>query len=319
MSYSQKFQGKFGLVIGPGLNKKPGQAPAKPALNVKSVFGSGEDEPETATAAVNLEVLRHQAQAAKQAAQHVEDADESLFDYDSFVDRKAEAERARAEASAALAMNQPKRESRYISNLLGQAQTRELERERIYERKLVKERKKEDELYGDKPMFVTEGYKKKLEEQRRREEEDAKREAINGDVTKKGDLSGFYRHLLGELAGPDDVQPQNPKPVSSLPAVSEPVAVGAAHDAGISQIPAVTSEEVDAKPAPVVIVDGIDVAAILEKKRKAEEAVIVTVNAPTGPTKAELIAAAKERAMQRKRARESGPEAVPSQPPAEAK
>jgi coiled-coil domain-containing protein 55 len=309
MSYSQKFQGKFGLVIGPGLSKKPGQPAAKPALNVKNVFGGAEDEPESASAAVNLEVMRHQAQAAKQATQHVDDADESLYDYDSFVDRKAEAERARAEASAALAMNQPKRESRYITNLLGQAQTRELERERIYERKLVKERRKEDELYGDKPMFVTEGYKKKLEEQRRREEEDARREALNGDVTKKGDLSGFYRHLLGELAGPDDAAAVIPPKESTPETPASHPASEDVRDVTHDGEKGVASEETEAKPAAAVIVDGIDVAAILEKKRKAEEAVSVTVAAPAGPSKAELIAAAKERAMQRKRARESGGDA----------
>jgi coiled-coil domain-containing protein 55 len=47
-----------------------------------------------------------------------------------------------------------------------------MEKERIFERKLVKERKEEDEKYGDKPKFMTSAYKKKLQETEKWEYED---------------------------------------------------------------------------------------------------------------------------------------------------
>jgi coiled-coil domain-containing protein 55 len=181
MSYQTGFNGKVGLVLGPALAKKKIQqlAPVRKAPSgVAGLFGGTgaadeADASQSAPQAVNLEVLRHQAQAAKMAAAATEVVDESVYDYDSFVDQEEERKRARAAAAAAVAAAQPQRggpqrkESRYIGSLLKQAEERELERERIYERKLVKERKKEDELFGDKPLFVTEGYKRKLEEQRK--------------------------------------------------------------------------------------------------------------------------------------------------------
>ena len=42
---------------------------------------------------------------------------------------------------------------------------REIESDRRYERKLLKERKEEDEQFGDKQKFVTSAYRKKLEEE----------------------------------------------------------------------------------------------------------------------------------------------------------
>lgn len=45
------------------------------------------------------------------------------------------------------------------------AKQRERDHEIVYERKLLKERSKEDHLYADKEKFVTSAYKKKLAEQ----------------------------------------------------------------------------------------------------------------------------------------------------------
>lgn len=46
------------------------------------------------------------------------------------------------------------------------------EQEIIYDRKLAKERSKEDHLYADKDKFVTSAYKKKLAEQAKWVEEE---------------------------------------------------------------------------------------------------------------------------------------------------
>lgn len=65
---------------------------------------------------------------------------------------------------------------KYIENLLNKAKEREREHEIIYERKLTKERSKEDHLYAGKDKFVTSAYKKKLAEQAKWMEEERLRQ-----------------------------------------------------------------------------------------------------------------------------------------------
>jgi coiled-coil domain-containing protein 55 len=52
------------------------------------------------------------------------------------------------------------------------AKVREIESDRRYERKLLKERAEEDEQFGHKQKFVTSAYRKKLEEEKQWEYED---------------------------------------------------------------------------------------------------------------------------------------------------
>lgn len=52
------------------------------------------------------------------------------------------------------------------------AEERQREHEIVYEKKLVKERSKEDHMYADKDKFVTSAYKKKLAEQAKWMEEE---------------------------------------------------------------------------------------------------------------------------------------------------
>ena len=68
----------------------------------------------------------------------------------------------------------------------------------VFERRQVKERQKEDHLYGDKDKFVTAAYKAKLAEDAKWLAEEQAREAEEAaaDVTKRRDLSGFYANLL---------------------------------------------------------------------------------------------------------------------------
>lgn len=55
--------------------------------------------------------------------------------------------------------------SKYVGHLQAVAKVREIESDRRYERKLLKERKEEDEEFGDKQKFVTSAYRKKLLEE----------------------------------------------------------------------------------------------------------------------------------------------------------
>ena len=52
------------------------------------------------------------------------------------------------------------------------SKAREIEKDRIYERKLLKERKQEDDLFGDKEKFVTGAYREKLAQEAKWEYED---------------------------------------------------------------------------------------------------------------------------------------------------
>lgn len=56
------------------------------------------------------------------------------------------------------------------------AKQRQMEQEIIYEKRLVKERTKEDHLFQDKEKFVTGAYRKKLEEQQKWMEEERLRQ-----------------------------------------------------------------------------------------------------------------------------------------------
>ena len=64
--------------------------------------------------------------------------------------------------------------------------------------RLLRERKVEDHLFGDKEKFVTAAYRKKLEEDKKWLEEERRREEAEAadDVRKKGHLGDFYRRGL---------------------------------------------------------------------------------------------------------------------------
>lgn len=56
------------------------------------------------------------------------------------------------------------------------AKEREQYRETVYEKKIAKERSKDDHLYADKDKYITEAYRKKLAERERQMELDRLRE-----------------------------------------------------------------------------------------------------------------------------------------------
>ena len=68
--------------------------------------------------------------------------------------------------------------ARYVGQLKQAAAVREIEQDRIYERVQLKERQKDDALYGDKEKFVTGAYKRKLQEAKKWDEEDKRLEAV---------------------------------------------------------------------------------------------------------------------------------------------
>ena len=90
------------------------------------------------------------------------------------------------------------RKSRYIAQLKEAADFRKREQDVTYERRLMKEREKEDELYGDKEKFITSAYRKKLEEDEKWKKEELEREQREKEreVHGKSDMTSFYANLM---------------------------------------------------------------------------------------------------------------------------
>lgn len=83
------------------------------------------------------------------------------------------------------------------------AAKRQMEFEKLQERKIHKERQEEGDLWKDKEVFVTSAYRKKMEERAKIEEEEKNQDKIEEllDVRKAKDLSGFYSNMLKMRAG----------------------------------------------------------------------------------------------------------------------
>lgn len=86
---------------------------------------------------------------------------------------------------------------RYIESLMATAKVRDQEKERVFERKLLLERQKEDEEFPDQEKFVTAAYKQKLMEKEKWEQEDRRQEVLDQQhgVAARG-MHGFYSNLL---------------------------------------------------------------------------------------------------------------------------
>lgn len=67
---------------------------------------------------------------------------------------------------------------KYIHSLKVAAEKRQRNQEIVFERKLLKERSKDDHLYADKEKFVTRAYKEKLLEEQKWLEEERKRQIL---------------------------------------------------------------------------------------------------------------------------------------------
>ena len=96
-----------------------------------------------------------------------------------------------------------KKESKYVAQIMKVAAGKQKEQDIIWERRKLKELKKEEGDYGDVEKFVTTGYEQKLREDQKWTEEDARRTRLEDDVTAHADVTGsFYRNLYnGGFAG----------------------------------------------------------------------------------------------------------------------
>jgi coiled-coil domain-containing protein 55 len=180
------------------------------AQNDSDSDDAAEAEDPMGRAAVNRRLREAQAARASQldkAQVAAVLADPSVYDYDGVyeevhADRKEAARAAEAKQAAEKARRAP----RYISNLLEQAKMREVEQDRVYDRKLAKEREEGDKEHGEAEMkFVTGAYKRKLIEQEKwqlaQDLEEQKEKAAEEHMKKQGSalgggMAGFYSNLL---------------------------------------------------------------------------------------------------------------------------
>ncbi|KAG5239341.1 nuclear speckle splicing regulatory protein [Salix suchowensis] len=171
---------KYGLLLRQPQQKKPPRPPLPTAL------GFGEEEEDD----VEKEISRQAAK--KKSLKDIEDThkkaleeDPSVFDYDGVYDEMKQ------KIAQPKALDRQKRESKYIKTLMGKAEERKRQHDVIFEKNLAKERIKDDHLFADKDKFQ----EKWMEEERLRELREEKE-----DVTKKSDLSDFYFNLGKNVA-----------------------------------------------------------------------------------------------------------------------
>lgn len=124
--------------------------------------------------------------------------DEIVFDYDGEYDSfKSSSDEFKRKNSSLNQSNAPVAQAQYISSMMATAKMREHEKERIFERKLLREREQEDAQYPDQDKFITSAYKEKLLEKMKWEQEDKRAEELDKkhDVRNQG-MAGFYTNLL---------------------------------------------------------------------------------------------------------------------------
>ncbi|XP_004706954.1 nuclear speckle splicing regulatory protein 1 isoform X2 [Echinops telfairi] len=191
---------QYGLI----LPKKTQQL--HPVLQKPSVFGNDSDDDDEASVSESLQREAAKKQAMKQTKLEIQKAlaeDATVYEYDSIYD---EMQKKKEENNPKLLLGKD-RKPKYIHNLLKAVEIRKKEQEKRMEKKIQREREMEKGEFDDKEAFVTSAYKKKLQERAEEEEREKRAAALEArlDVTKQKDLSGFYRHLLNQTVGEEEV------------------------------------------------------------------------------------------------------------------
>ncbi|KAJ8492106.1 hypothetical protein OPV22_013827 [Ensete ventricosum] len=187
---------KYGLQLRvPPAQKTSKPAPPRPPPPAFA-FGGGDDEDDIEREISRQASKNKSLQKIEEQHKKAMEEDPSVFDYDGVYDEM------KGQIARPKVQDRTERKSKYIERLMEKAKQREREHEIVYERKLLKERSKDDHLFADKEKFVTGAYKKKLAEQAKWLEEEKLRQIREerDDVTKKSDLSDFYFGLGENVA-----------------------------------------------------------------------------------------------------------------------
>ena len=129
-----------------------------------------------------------------------DDPTDELNEYDQYVKEvksKEEKEHFLSSSNPSDTSIKPKPAAKYVNSLQRASQLRAKQDDRVFERKLLKERAEDEEEFGHLPQFVTSSYKKKLMEDRRWDEEEERAEKFDNqhDVGSLG-MTGFYAGLM---------------------------------------------------------------------------------------------------------------------------
>ncbi|KAH0467194.1 hypothetical protein IEQ34_004432 [Dendrobium chrysotoxum] len=218
-------------------SKPPIQPPA-------SVFGDDDDDDDVTKEMSRQAVKSRALQMIDEQQKKTLEEDPLAFDYDGVYDEmKSATARSRVQ-------DQSKREPKYITAIMESAKKREREHEIIYERKLLKERSKDDHVYEDKEKFVTKAYKEKLAERAKWLEEERLRglREEKDDVTKKSDLTDFYFGLNKNVAfGAHSAHTSKPTKEQSI-SIAAAKADGNTSNAEAAKDPKQAREQRDEKP-----------------------------------------------------------------------
>lgn len=204
-----KQQSSFGMILG-GRGGASGRARGPPATGSRlgGVFRADSDDDldqddGCEVAHVNRDLMRAVAVTESKQGAGLSSEEISAFDYDGEYEsfKKIAALDGHALSGGRNTTSTPK--SRYVDSLKAVAAVREKEKDRIYERKLLRERLEEEKTLGitgtDEPKYITSAYKKKLIEEQKWDYEDklnAEIERRNDVTTKKDGMAGFYSGLL---------------------------------------------------------------------------------------------------------------------------
>ncbi|KAL9253803.1 Nuclear speckle splicing regulatory protein 1-like protein [Drosera capensis] len=296
---------KYGLQIRVPPSQHQRKPPPRPPKPITFDDDDDDVEREISRQASKNKSLRDIEDQHKKALEE----DPSVFDYDGVYDEmKVNAVKPRVE-------DRQERKPKYIQALMEKAKQREREHEIVYDRKLAKERSKEDHLYADKDKFVTSAYKRKLAEQAKWLEEERLRELREekDEVSKKSDISDFYFNLSKNVAfGATSTKLQTEKKPEREP-VPSPSARSHSPAASPGTSPSRSQERSHNEEASRVQVDtslkqveGRPATSVPSSKETEKPVEPTSSEQPKSDHKKteDALAAAKERFLARKRAKQ---------------
>jgi len=300
------FSGAAGIQY--GLNLRGAAAPKRAAARPLAALAPDSDEEEAAAAGGSVAAANAQLQAVQKRLRESSRAaetyaaalaqDANAFDYDGVFEEMKGARGGGGGAAAGPGAGEATRgPSRYIGQLLVKAAERERESEVVFERRTVKEREKEDHLYGDKEKFVTAAYKAKMARDAEWSAAERAREAAEAreEVTQKRDLSGFYANLLTK----NEAFGAAPKPASQPPPPPPPAPPPpAAAAAEPAPPPAEAAARAPPEPEPAALPDRVEGAAVGGEAAAADAATAAAAAAAAAQAASVLLPAKRERASE---------------------
>jgi coiled-coil domain-containing protein 55 len=208
------------------------------------------------------------------------------------------------------------KKAKYIDSIMQTHKAREMENEKVFERKMQKEAEAEAHLYGDKEKFMTSAYRAKIaardeyEADLRRKDAEEARE----DVTKRGGLGHFYANLLDGKLAPDTklAAGSNTAPADPASAPPRPGDAGTADDAdeAATAAPSAPPPSDSARGKPLVdeslassISQAVSAIGSLPRAEQAPEPAAATVS-HARRNDGEAVLSARERYLARKRLRD---------------